>query len=291
MNLPARDALYWSVFVLLLLPLAAVLAVLISFLMPFIPLDMRPIAELPAASWWLFGKAPFPSFPTHPLWGLTAAIAVLCVALITSLRVRVLYQRIRAPELFFFLIFLFSLSTETLRGGIAVLYVLDQSVSAGIVLTRTVYWGRFLGQLALLVAGLYALDMKYRNVLALTGAVLLIAFAIASNLPLDRTVLLSSLVYKLGDEQSIRFVTIILAILTMGCGAGAFFARKNPAFLRLSAAFLLLVAGREVSFAGTGPLILCMGLAAFLGGIPLFLSAIQGIYEEGGAARTGDAAG
>lgn len=279
MNLPARDAVFWSGFTAVILPLAAVLAVLVSFLLPFIPLDMKSIDSLPAGSWWLVGAAPFPSSPSHPLWGLSASAAALCAAIGAGLRSRVLYADTRAPELCFFLIFLFSLSTETLRAGIAVLYVLDRSVSVGIFLTRAVYWGRFLGQLSLLVAGLYALDMKYRNFLALAGAGLLIAFAIASNIPIDRTILLSSLVYKLGDEQGARFVTFTLALLTLGSGIGAYVTRRNRLYLTLTASFLLLIAGKELLFAGTGPIVLAAGFAAFLCGLPLFLRAVRGLYK------------
>lgn len=291
MNMPARDAVFWSGFALAVLPLAAVLAVLVSFLLPFIPLDMKPIENLSAGSWWLLGSAPFPASPSHPLWGLAAAAAALCAALAAGLRARVLNAQRRAPEISFFLLFLFSFSTEPLRAGVGALHALEGSVSAGILLSRAVYLGRFLGQLSLLVTGLYALDLKYRNVTALIGAQLLIAFAIASNIPLDRTVLLSTLVYKLGDEQTARFVTFTLALLTLACGVGAFVTRRSSRYLSLAASFLLLLAGREVLFAGTGPIVLAGGLAAFLTGIALFLRAIQGIYRETGAEKTGGKAG
>ena len=166
--------------------------------------------------------------------------------------------------------FLFSLSLECLRAGTGLLYAGDRSIAAGVVLTRIIYWGRFVGLLGLLIAGLYSIELKYRKFAVLVGLVFLVSFAMAVYIPIDRTVFLAQLTWKLGDEQGVWFVNLIIAILVIATSAGypgqegskvSLAGRRAHAPPRLAGAALLRP---DAGAAGAGLLSLTLGVVTCL---------------------------
>ncbi len=158
------------------------------------------------------------------------------------------------------MLFLFAMGLECLRAGTAVLFVLDGPVSLSILLTRVIYWGRFTGMLSLLVVSLYCMDMKYRSFSVIAGAVFLVSFAMAAYIPIDRTVLLAQLTWKLGDEQSVWFVNLAIGALTILTGVAAALTRRGPRFVRLAIVLALLVTSRELEFFAVQPVPLAAGI-------------------------------
>jgi hypothetical protein len=260
---------------------SALLAVFLT-----VPTAGQALTSLPDHPWWFaYSDAPRATAAAltspSPLWSIAAAIAAAALALPAVFRARAMTVRVPSPIAAFLVVFFLSLCLEGLRVGAAYLVATDRSIPAAVVLTRAVYGGRFLGILALLVAGLYCMEMKYaRHFLLMLGA-LAVAFAMAASIPIDRTVFTAQLTYKLGDEQGVWFVSLMLGILVLAAGAGAALVRRDRRFFALAGGSALLLAGREILFFSTRFALLGCGLALLAGGTILWLRGLTVILKGG----------
>jgi len=284
MRTSVRNAAFFPAAALALLIGIGASALLAVFLA--VPSAGQPLSSLPDHPWWFVystapraGGAPWQS--PNPLWSVAAAIAATALAIPASFRARVLVGRASSPIAAFLALFFLSLCLEGLRVGTAYLVATDRSIPAAVVLTRAVYGGRFLGILALLAAGLYCMEMKYARHLLLALGALAVSFAMAASIPIDRTVFVAQLTYKLGDEQGLWFVSLVLGILALAAGAGAALVRRDRRFLVLAGGSALLLAGREILYFATRPALLACGLALLAGGTILWLRGLAVILGDG----------
>jgi hypothetical protein len=254
----ARAAVRASFSLTILLMIGAAVALVLLLV---IPGALDPLALLTDNTWWFRYAAPSAG-DLDAVWRIGAAILCAGLSLGGSLRAYALFKKSSSPILPFLMLTFLSLALECLRGGTALLFSADASISVSIVLTRIIYWGRFLGLIGLLIAGLLCIEMKYRRYSVLVGLAFLTAFAMAAYIPMDRTLYLAQLTWKLGDEQGIWFVSLLIAILAAGTTALAAVVRRMPVFLWLTVGFLLLLAAREILFFATNPVLLGAGLVA-----------------------------
>jgi len=220
------------------------------------------LAGLSDNAWWfLYRGAEDVGAAAVPL-RIGAAVAASLLSLLAGLRARAIYRRDPSPVILFLMMFLLSLGLECLRAATALLAAADGPVSLSVFLTRVIYWGRFTGLLGLLLAGLYGLELKYNRVIVLAGVVLLVSFAMAAYIPVDRTVFLVQLTWKLGDEQSVWFLNLALAALAVLTGVAAALTRRGRRTSFMAAGIVLLVVCREAEFFAINAVPLIGGLAA-----------------------------
>jgi len=252
--------------VVLLLAAGAVLVLIVLLATPRLTDALR---ALPDNSWWFIYRTPA-DFAAGPLtgslaaapWRIGAAIASSVLSLLAVLRARALYRRSPSPIIPFLMMFLLALGLECLRAGTALLVAADSPISFSVLLTRVIYWGRFVGLIGVLLAGLYAVELKYTKIIVLGGLVLLVSFAMAAYIPVDRTVFLAQMTWKLGDEQSVWFLNLALAALALLTGVVAALVRKGRRTTLLAAGIALFLIAREVEFFALLPALLAAGLAA-----------------------------
>jgi hypothetical protein len=250
----------------LTLALGAAAAVTMALFLT-IPGAADPLRRLPDNTWWFLYTEPPTNDSLGALWRIGAAAAAACVGAAAALRTLLRHRKGAAPFLPFLTLFFLSQGIECLRAATAYLYVTDRSINLSIVLTRIIYWGRFAGLLGLLVAALYRIDLKYRRYGVLTALILLVGFAMAAYIPIDRTVFLEQLTWKLGDEQGVWFLNLAIAILAVITSAGAAVIKKDLRYVRFAVGLLLLFAARELLFFGASLAILGAGLSALAAGI------------------------
>ncbi len=239
------------------------------------------LSVLPSNTWWLAYREPGPRNTHQPL-AIIAATAVAALAgAFAGLRAYRLHRDSRTPVLPYLLLFFLSLGTECLRGLTGALYASEGLISATLVLTRVVYWGRYVGLFALLLSSLYCVEMKYRHVYVLGGGALLVALALAATIPLDASTFLSQLTWKLGDEEGVGFTNLAIAVLVLATTAGAAVVKRERRFLLVAGGFLLLLAARELLFFAVAPVLLAGGIAALAAGAALCLRTLAGISREG----------
>jgi hypothetical protein len=285
MRIPAGPVAFFAaaaVTVLLIAGASFGLALLVAT-----PGTAEPLRSLPDNPWWFMYREAPKAGSLGSLWRIGAAIASACVALVAAFRSRALFRKSASPVLPFLILFLFSLGMECLRAGTGVLYALDRSISAGVLLTRLVYWARFVGLLALLLAGLFCIEMRYRRYIVLSGVVFLVSFAMAAYIPVDRTVFLAQLTWKLGDEQGVWFVNLVIGFLAVAASAGAALSKRDTRYLVLAGGFTLLLLSRELLFFSVAPMLLAGGLASLAAGIVVCLRVLLAIYRQMGKAAGG----
>lgn len=261
--------------VVLLLAAGAALGLIVLLATPRLTDALR---ALPDNSWWFIYRGMSDS-STETLaaapWRIGAAIAASVLALLAVLRARTIYRRSPSPIIPFLMMFLLALGLECLRAGTALLVATDSPISLSVFLTRVIYWGRFVGLLGVLLAGLYGLELRYTKVMVLGGLVLLVSFAMAAYIPVDRTVFLAQLTWKLGDEQSVWFLNLALAALALLTGVAAALVHKGRRTALLAAGVALLLIAREAEFFAVQPVPLAAGLAAQVLGTLLSLRALS----------------
>ncbi len=278
MHSPWEKALVAIAFVLVLalgLTAAASFALLLAR-----PGPAGALSTLPSNTWWLAYREAGPRDTHQPLGIIAATVAAALMGAFAGLRAYQLHRDSRTPVLPYLLLFFLSLGTECLRGVTGVLYSSEDLISAALVLTRVVYWGRYVGLFALLLSSLYCVGMKYRHVYVLGGGALLVALALAATIPLDASTFLSQLTWKLGDEQGIGFTNLVIAVLILATTVGAAVVKRERRFFLVAGGFLLLLAARELLFFGVAPVPLACGIAALAAGAVLCLRTLASIYRE-----------
>lgn len=276
MRTPSGTVAFYTASVITLLLMAAAAVALALFLT--VPRSAESLLSLPDNAWWfVYHDQPAGGSP-GALWRIGAAIAAAGVAAAAAFRALALFRRGGSPLVPSLMLFLFSLSLECLRAGTAYLYARDGSITAVVFLTRIMYGARFVGLLGLLLAGLYCIDFKYRRYGVLTAVIFLVSFAMAAYIPVDRTAFLMQLTWKLGDEQGVWFVSLMIGVLALGTAAVAATAKRDGKYLWLAAGLALLLLSRELLFFGANPVLLTAGLAALAGGIVLCLRMVSAIY-------------
>jgi len=276
---PPAGSVAWSAALALTLLLFAGAAAGLGLLL-FLPGAADPLRGLPVNTWWFRYRDAAEQGSGGSLWCVAAAAATACICVVASLRSRALYRKGSSPILPFLMMFLFSLGLECLRAGTALLYAADSSIAVSLVLTRIIYWGRFVGLLSLLCAGLYTIELKYRRFLVLAGVVFLVSFAMAAYIPMDRTVFFAQLTWKLGDEQGVWFVNTVIGILSVATVGAAALSRRDRRYLLLACGLVLLLVSREFLFFAVDPLLLGAGLVFLAGGVLLCLRTLSVIYRQ-----------
>jgi hypothetical protein len=280
MRTPAGAGAFTTAIALTILCCAgAALTIVLLLVLPAALPSLSALAENP---WWFHYTEPAATGMPAAIARIGAAALAAGIAALGASRFLGLYRKSNSPLIPFLVVFLFSLSLECLRAGTALLHSADSSIAAGVMLTRIVYWGRFVGLLALLVSALYCIDLKYRKFTVLIGIDFLVSFAMATYIPIDRTVFLAQLTWKLGDEQGVWFVNLTIGILTALTSATAAATRRDARLLWLTAGYLLLLAARELLFFAGSPILLGCALAALTAGIVVFLRVLSVLYRTTG---------
>jgi hypothetical protein len=226
--------------------------------------------------WWTL-LARLPSAPAALACGLAGILAVSGLGVVAGPLVGRLFRRTSAPELFFLMLFLASLSLEVWRAANLLFHLLPVPAAVASAATRAVLFGRLFGLSCLLAASLYAAGLKYSHYPAAAGAVVLLAFTLAAVQPVDATTLAPSFLYGLGDPQGYRAIGAALAALSVASFLAAALIRHSPRFALAGAGAALLLAGRALAGYGASPAAIA-GVLALAAGTWLFVRQIAVYY-------------
>jgi hypothetical protein len=234
-------------------------------------------------TWWLVYRDPAGSGGSA--WAAGASVAASLVAAAALFAARRLPER--SPQLPALAagLFLLTIAFECLRGATAYLVATDRSIAAAVFLSRTVCWARFTGLLALLLVALHALEIREQRPAVLVPVALVASLAMAASVPIDRTTFLAQLTFRLGDEQGVWFVNLVIgAVVPLSVIASAI-VRRQPRLVPLAAAFVLLLAARDLVFFGLRPVRLAGGIACLALGAALLVGTVSRGYVAAREAR------
>ena len=275
---PAPGTVAFTTAAALTLALATGAGVVLAMLL-LVPGFADPLRTLPDNVWWFMYRDAPENGSGGAFWRIGAAIVVCLAVLPAAVRARRLQRQSSSSLPVFLTLFFFTLSVEGLRAASALLYARDGSIQLSIVCTRTVYWGRIAGLLSLLIAGLYCIEWRYRRHGILATVVLVTAFAVATAIPVDRTEFLAQLTWKLGDEQGIWFVNLIIGLLALATVTSATWVRHDRRYLWLALGFAFLLAGRELFCFALNPGPTAGGVAMIAIGGLVCLRTLSALYR------------
>jgi hypothetical protein len=200
-----------------------------------------------------FLTATFISFNNAALGPRMTAVTVtlICEILFAAAATTILYFSFRkttSPEIFFFIIFLVSMSFDSLKVMFSLIEAMNLSPAYGSLITRTVYFGRFLGTLAVLASGLFFLGAEYQRMEIFLGVAFLLAVSLSTAVPVDITEIDANLLYRLGNARELGIISILF--LGFGVFNYVIFAIQNSSrdHVLMAGGLAFVIAGREMLF-------------------------------------------
>ena len=191
-----------------------------------------------------------------PVTALSVFTTLSCIIIFLS------FRNTASSEIFFFYIFLFSFAFDIFKLSDYELY--------GYLFTKLVYYGRFLGALALFSAGLFTTGLEYRRMGITSIIIFILPAALVLVLPVDVTAIIPGGTCKIGKFYE---TTIALGALSlMGIINFIIAGMKNESreYLAIAAGAFSAACGREliyyfdiITIQTTGFIILVAGSVIF----------------------------
>lgn len=171
-------------------------------------------------------------------------VGLLAVALlVVASRV---FRRVSSAELYFFVLFVLSLSVEQLR--LVQLYLLEVDVAPvyGMLLTRAVIVARIGGAFSLFASSLYALGIEYPRTGTLTLILGVLALVFVYLIPVDTVTIWATMLRPVAGQSGLELTLAAIGLMTMSnyIIAGARGHRDRGLLIGIAA--VLVVAGTQV---------------------------------------------
>ncbi|GAB4369382.1 MAG: hypothetical protein Kow009_06030 [Spirochaetales bacterium] len=182
------------------------------------------------------------------LWPILTAGLNAAFSVFGGFGFRRLLQRMSSLEIYFFLVFLVTLSFDGLRVLHWVFLVKQVTPYFGGLLTRMVYFGYFMGLFSMFTSSIYSGEVSYQKVGTLLSVLATLSLALSYSMPVDITTLKPNLLYRVGDEEYLLLVRGGLIVLTvLSFARSALLSRSREEWAICGAAAILML-GREFSF-------------------------------------------
>jgi hypothetical protein len=237
----------------------------------------NPVHTLPehTALWWWVLR---PASGLDLLWTTSALLFISLAVLSTEFLLKRDFGRSPSPEMFFLRFFLLTLSFQTFRLCIPLASSGIIGISWMVTVTRMAWFGRFLGITALLCISVFSGDMPFRRSGYILGMGAMASMGIAVMLPLDITQPLGNLMVRTAAETPLALSCLSLEILTVLAMAGSGVSQNSRPHIVLSIYILLLVAGSDMMYFTSYPMIV-PGILLVVAGIFGFVREIRNIYQ------------
>jgi len=194
----------------------------------------------------------------------------LVYALVAMVILYFSFRKTKSPEIFFFIIFLVSMCFDSLKALFVLFNTINVAPYYGVLLTRAVYFGRFLGTLAILVSGLFSLGAEYQRMEIYIGVAFLLAFTLSAAITVDMTQIDSINLYKMGHARELSLISVIF--LFFGVFNYVLNAVQNSSkdHLLIAAGLTLVIAGRELLFYTNSAIYAAIAFILLVSGAILF---------------------
>ncbi len=178
----------------------------------------------------------------NPLFGIiTTSPLIFVFSIISTIILFHYFKKKNFPEIFFFVLFILSLSLQTIRLFQIPLLLLNISPYFGVIITRLFYFFKFFGLFCLFATSLFPIGIKFQKFEIMLLTILLLSFTISALMPIDPTTLNVTLLYKVTDRSSIFIMIISIRLLTIinFVRVAVSSKSKNYLFVLISAFFLI----------------------------------------------------
>jgi len=187
-------------------------------------------------------------------WTIILAAVVFAFSIITSLLLFHYFKKKISPEIFFFILFILSLSLQTIRLFQFQLISLDLSPYFGVIVTRVFYFFRLFGLFCFFASSLFPIGVKFQKFGTILLSIFLLSFTISTLVPIDPTNINSDFLYKISDSTSILIMILSIRLLTIVNFTRAAITSKSKSYLMILIASALIITGEELLFINPFPL-------------------------------------
>jgi len=237
--------------------------------------QLPDISTLPSHIWWTIYS---PQTGTSLLWKLVGIAGLQLFSIIAGFILLWFYIKTSSFEIFFFTLFLFTLSLEGARILQLFIQLEAQPTYFGVVVTRFIYFARLFDLCMIFLASLLSTGIKNQKIGFQLGISFLLSFFLAYTIPIDTLDMSSDLLYQAGDERNLAFLCItaqVFAVLNLFV-SGILKQHKNYSYMGIGV--LLALTGRELIFFLTNPVTIASSLALLITGAVIFTIYANSLY-------------
>lgn len=204
---------------------------------------------------------------------LTLFVTIVCIIIFISFRNTVSF------EIFFYYIFIFSFLFDIFK--LTDLLIQPNSVLNVYVMlpTRLVYYGKFMGTLALLSAGLFATGMEYQRMEIASLIAFILPAVLVLVLPVDSTSTVPGGTLEIGSFYEISIIISILCLISVLNFIIAGLKNENREYFIIAGSVFIAVCGREIIFYLQRPIFQGLGFILLLSGTIIFGRRTHRLYQ------------
>ncbi|MDC7126342.1 MAG: hypothetical protein PQJ46_12295, partial [Spirochaetales bacterium] len=181
-------------------------------------------------------------------------------------------------EIFFYYIFIFAIFFNIFK--INPVFVLTRNFwdLYPMLQTRLIYYGKLVGTLSLLSAGLFATGLEYQRIGLATVLVFLIPAALVMVLPIDTSVIVIGNTFKIGSFIELISIIMIINVISIINFIIAGIKNDNKDYYIIAITLLLAITGREIAFYFTNTFLEAAGFLLLLVGTSIFSWKVHHLY-------------
>ncbi len=159
-----------------------------------------------------------------------------------------MYKKTESPEIFFLIFFVISLSFESLRILDSITFLSNSPYYVGMIITRSIFFGRILSLIILLLVSLYLTGFNYKHTPTLLLISLFVGLSLAIIIPVDTTSFTPNFTFKIGIENNRLFFSVSLYLLISLNFFIAYLKNKNRKYLGILFLYALILTGSILYF-------------------------------------------
>lgn len=198
-------------------------------------------------------------------------IATLMVfAPISCIIIFLTFRNTASAEIFFFYVFIFTFSLDLFKIVILLAPSAALPFSYGMMMTRIIYFGRFLGAFALFCSGLFSSGLEYQRMGTAFLVIIIISLGLVWLLPVDISSGVPGRTWEIGRFIEITIALGIFQLIAVLNFIIAGLKNENKEYLFIAGGLLSAAAGREILYyipgyilTGTGFLLMIIGTIIF----------------------------
>lgn len=179
-------------------------------------------------------------------WTVFTASLLFGFSIISSLLLFHYFKKKISPEIFFFILFILSLSLQSIRLFQFQLLILKVSPFFGVIITRLYYFFKFFGVFCFFSASLFPVGIKFQKIGTILLSILLISFTISALMPIDSTIMNRYFLYEISDSTSILLMILSIRFLTIINFTRVAISSKSKNYVLVLISSALIIFGEEL---------------------------------------------
>ncbi|MBN2657499.1 MAG: hypothetical protein JXR86_10585 [Spirochaetales bacterium] len=181
-------------------------------------------------------------------WAIITATVLFVFSITTSLVLFHYFKKKVSPEIFFFVLFVLSLSLQSIRLFQLQLLLMQISPFFGVLITRAYYFFKLFGIFCLFASSLFPIGVQFQKFGTILISILLLSFTISALMPIDPTRMNSFFLYEISDSMSLLVMTLSIRFLTVINFIRVSLTTRSRNYLAVLIAAVLIITGDELLF-------------------------------------------